>query len=173
MSSRESRTLSVLPGDWDRWKDRAWALRLSVSEYLRRAEEAYNGGIVTGTSGDDAERTQAHARPFGARGIAESYLAREEGVAQYAETDERAGAADRGSCGDVPREDLEAEVVSVGTAKREAKSPSTSESDPAALPQHAPALFARPRPFSKERQTGGRKKPRAKHPKLLKQDCER
>ena len=39
--SRETHTLSVLPGDWDRWKELAWASRLSLSEYIRRAVEAY------------------------------------------------------------------------------------------------------------------------------------
>lgn len=39
---RESRTISVLEGDWERWKDLAWAARLSLSEFVRKAVEAYS-----------------------------------------------------------------------------------------------------------------------------------
>lgn len=41
MSRRESRTISVLEGDWDRWADLAYAARISRSEYIRRAVEEY------------------------------------------------------------------------------------------------------------------------------------
>lgn len=40
-----NRRTIVVPDDaWERWKDAAWRSRISVSEYIRRAVDAYAGG---------------------------------------------------------------------------------------------------------------------------------
>lgn len=52
---RETLTISTRPGDGQRWKDKAWALRLSVSELIRRAVEAYDVQPGSSRTADSVE----------------------------------------------------------------------------------------------------------------------
>lgn len=134
------RTVVVPEGDWERWGDLAWKARVSRSEYIRRAVEAYQHG-----EGD------AKGKPNGAVGKLR-HGASADNPTGSAGHDEPSGKAQAGTRGrgeqQAPPQSRRAKG---GAVKREAKAPQQRESDPAAPPS------MRVRSVPKELQTRRRK----------------
>lgn len=153
MSRRESRTISVLEGDWDRWTrtagERGIAERgraYSVSEYIRRAVEAYAHG--NGESEGAPVTADSESRGAG-NGVVHH---RSERGASRQRDSRIVGTS--GKLGMGGRMEGDAAGEGGGTMKREAKAPNTREGDPAEGPLEGGFIIGlRRAPVPKESQT--------------------
>lgn len=163
--SRESRTISVLEGDWDRWADLAYAARMSRSEYIRRAVEAYqhgngkgegvaspSGGVLRATGKRDGMGGDEQA-PWQDTGIVDSRIV---GVGGRVEGDSGRG---EGSGGAVKREAEAPQQRPTDAQEAEgAKEHCVRDERLHSATQEAIARIQRVRPVPKELQTRRRKK---------------